>query len=58
MFRTLEDVKRLMSFANLDEDEHMPKIQNIYFSENMDTDTYKFLEINTPVLNALEEGTW
>ena len=47
-----------MTFAKLDEDEHMPKIQNIYFSENMDTDTYKFLEINTPVLNALEEGTW
>ena len=45
-----------MSFAKLDEDEHMSTIQNIYFSTDMDNAAYKLLEVNSSVLNALEEG--
>ena len=45
-----------MTFAKLEKEEHLPKVQRLYFDENMDDSTYKLLELNTAVLYQLKEG--
>ncbi|XP_033736716.1 sister chromatid cohesion protein DCC1-like [Pecten maximus] len=54
--RSLEDIKLVMEYAKIDPAEVKPAIQSIYFSEELDNDAVKLLEVDDSVLTALETG--
>ncbi|XP_021378871.1 sister chromatid cohesion protein DCC1-like isoform X2 [Mizuhopecten yessoensis] len=53
---SLEDIKLVMEYAKIDPTEVKPVVQSVYFSEELDNDAVKFLEVDDAVLTALEAG--
>ena len=46
----------MLEFAKLDREEIKPVTQTIYFSEQLENDVVKLLELDSTVLKALESG--
>ena len=46
----------MLEFAKLDREEIKPVTQTIYFSEQLENDVVKLLEVDSTVLKALESG--
>ena len=56
LFRSLKEIESVLEFAKLDRDEIKPVTQTIYFSEHLDNDAVKLIELDSTVLKALESG--
>lgn len=54
--RSLTEIEAVLDFAKLTRDEIKPETQSIFFSENLDSDGIKLLELDSGVLQALENG--
>ncbi|XP_052257411.1 sister chromatid cohesion protein DCC1-like [Dreissena polymorpha] len=54
--RTLDEIDSVLEFAKLGRDEIKSVTQSIYFSEQLDSEGIKLLELDTAVLTALENG--
>lgn len=54
--RSLAEINAVLDFAKLTRDEIKPKTQSIYFSQQLDSDGIKLLELDKAVVQALENG--
>ena len=54
--RSLEDINLVMEFAKLDKSEVKPSIQSIYFSEKLDNDAIKLMEVDNCILDTIKVG--
>lgn len=55
-FSTLEEIDSVLEFAKLGRDEIKSVTQSIYFSQQLDNEGIKLLELEPAVLTALENG--
>ena len=56
IFRSLDDVEAVLEFAKLDREEIKPLTQSIYFSDQLENDVVRLVELDSTVLKALESG--
>ena len=49
-------MEAVLEFAKLDRDEIKPLSQSIYFSDQLENDVVKLVELDSTVLKALESG--
>ena len=49
-------MEAVLEFAKLERDEIKPVSQSIYFSDQLENDVVKLLELDSTVLKALESG--
>ena len=56
LFRSLDEIESVLEFAKLERDEIKPVTQTIYFSEHLENDAIKLVELDSTVLKALESG--
>ncbi|XP_061175784.1 sister chromatid cohesion protein DCC1-like [Saccostrea echinata] len=54
--RTLEDINTVLEYAKLESCDVKPTVQCIYFSEHLDNQSFKLLEVNDTVLETLTNG--
>ncbi|KAK7100068.1 sister chromatid cohesion protein DCC1-like [Littorina saxatilis] len=54
--RSQEDVNTVLKYAKLETSDVRPCVQTIFFSENLENDTVKLLELDATVLDALQAG--
>ncbi|KAK7490469.1 hypothetical protein BaRGS_00018255 [Batillaria attramentaria] len=54
--RSLQDVNTVLQYAKLEPSELRPCVQAIFFSENLENDSVKLLEMNGEVMTALKTG--
>lgn len=53
----MEDIKKILKLAKLNENDILPISQIIYFApENINSNNYKFLELDKTLTNSLKEG--
>ncbi len=58
MKRTLEIVDQLIEKANINKNDLIPIVQNIYLGNTLAADDLKVLEIEESMLNKLLDGDW
>lgn len=58
MKRTLEIVDELIEKANINKNDLIPIVQNIYLGNTLAADDLKVLEVEENMLNKLLEGEW
>jgi hypothetical protein len=56
--RTLEIVDQLIEKANINKNDLIPIVQNIYLGNTLAADDLKVLEIEESMLNKLLDGDW
>ena len=56
LLRSLKEIEAVLDFAKLERDEIKTETQSIYFSEHLDSEGIKLLELDNTVLEALESG--
>lgn len=56
IFRSLAEIEAVLEFAKLTRDEIKSETQSIYFSEHLDSDNIKLIELDSHVLECLENG--
>lgn len=56
IFRSLKEIEAVLDFAKLSREEIKPKTQSIYFSDQLDSEGIKLLELDSAVIQALENG--
>nr|XP_022319946.1 sister chromatid cohesion protein DCC1-like isoform X2 [Crassostrea virginica] len=54
--RTLEDINTVLEYAKLEASDVKPTVQCIYFSQQLDNQSFKLLELNDTVLETLTNG--
>ncbi|XP_059178011.1 sister chromatid cohesion protein DCC1-like [Physella acuta] len=54
--RTLTDVSCILEFAKLEASDLKPAVQCLYFSDHLENDCVKLLEMEEPVIAALQAG--
>ncbi|XP_062595817.1 sister chromatid cohesion protein DCC1-like [Saccostrea cucullata] len=54
--RALEDINTVLEYAKLESSDVKPTVQCIYFSEHLDNQSFKLLEVNDTVLETLTDG--
>jgi len=54
--RTIDDVKRVLGFAKLDDVELKHRVQCLSFNSELDNEAMKLLEIDNDVASELTEG--
>ncbi|XP_052777613.1 sister chromatid cohesion protein DCC1-like [Mya arenaria] len=54
--RSLEDIASVLDFAKLDRSEIKSETQSVYFSEHLDSESFRLLELDKAVLEAIENG--
>ncbi|CAL1540282.1 unnamed protein product [Lymnaea stagnalis] len=54
--RSLSDISCILEFAKLDAADLKPCVQCLYFSEHLENDMFKLIELDEPVLEALQHG--
>ncbi|XP_056017772.1 sister chromatid cohesion protein DCC1-like [Ostrea edulis] len=54
--RTLEDINTVLEYAKLEACDVKPTVQCIYFSDQLDNQSFKLLEVNDTVLETLTNG--
>ena len=55
-FRPLDVVNTVLEYAKLDDSDVKPFVQTIFFSEKLDNDAVKLLELHPAVMDSLETG--
>ena len=58
MKRTLEIVDQLIEKANINKNDLIPIVRNIYLGNTLAADDLKVLEIEESMLNKLLDGDW
>lgn len=56
IYRTLEDINTVLEYAKLEASDVKPTVQCIYFSQQLDNQSFKLLELNDAVLETLTNG--
>ena len=56
IYRTLEDINTVLEYAKLEASDVKPTVQCIYFSQQLDNQSFKLLELNDTVLETLTNG--
>jgi len=51
--RTLSDVNSILEFAKLEKSDFKPAIQSLYFSQNLENDSVKLVELDQTVLDSI-----
>ena len=54
--RSLEDVETVREFAKLDRSDLKPVVQCMSFSQSLDNDAYRLLEVDNRILESLQAG--
>lgn len=56
LYRSLEDINTVLEYAKLELSDVKPTVQCIYFSQQLDNQSFKLLELNDTVLETLTNG--
>lgn len=56
LYRSLEDINTVLEYAKLELSDVKPTVQCIYFSQQLDNQSFKLLELNDTVLGTLTNG--
>jgi len=54
--RSLKDIHSILEFAKLETSEYKPEVQCVYFSDHLENDSIKLMELDQPVLDAILNG--
>jgi len=54
--RSLKDIHSILEFAKLETSEYKPEVQCVYFSDHLENDSLRLLELDQPVLDAILNG--
>lgn len=54
--RSLEDINTVLEYAKLELSDVKPTVQCIYFSQQLDNQSFKLLELDDTVLETLTNG--
>ncbi|KAH9488294.1 Sister chromatid cohesion protein DCC1 [Bulinus truncatus] len=54
--RSLSDIRCVLELAKLESSDLKPCVQCLYFSSQLENDSFKLLELDEPVLEALQKG--
>ncbi|XP_005107055.1 sister chromatid cohesion protein DCC1 [Aplysia californica] len=54
--RSLSDINSILEFAKLERSDFKPQVQCLYFSEHLENDSIKLLELDQPVLDSILSG--
>ena len=56
LFRTEDDVDRIMTFAKLDKETFLKPVQCISFDTDLDNECVQLIEVDNAILSELKEG--
>ncbi|KAK3092052.1 hypothetical protein FSP39_024775 [Pinctada imbricata] len=56
LFRSLEDINTVLEFAKLEKKDVKPVVQSVFFSPELDNESYKLLEVDESVLDSILSG--